>query len=420
MNFKIKIFNYEIMSDKYSPLSVSLTKRIDQKDKKTQGIFFTPPSIINKIMDILAHYMDNIENVLEPSCGSCEFVSRLNQKYPEINITGVELNKTIFDSLESFQNDKVNILNQDFLTYNPTNNYDLIWANPPYLVIKKEKVDEIYYDYFEGRPNLFILFLLKSLKLLNLGGILCYVLPKNFINCNYYNKTRKYINENFQILDLFECDGEFMETKQETVVLTVRNIKNELEKYNEKFTLNVGEFITFGIPENISRLKVLYENSTTLNNMNFDVIVGNLVWNQNRDKLTNDKEKTLLIYSSDIKNKELKIQKYKDESKKNYINKKGYTGPSLVVNRGYGKSKYNFNYCLLNIDSEYLIENHLICIKYKENIDANDLIESYNKIIKSFDNEKTKEFIKLYFGNNAINTTELAKILPIYDIWNAG
>ena len=26
------------------------------------------------------------------------------------------------------------------------------------------------------------------------------------------------------------------------------------------------------------------------------------------------------------------------------------------------------------------------------------------------------EFIKIYFGNNAINTTELCKILPIYDI----
>jgi hypothetical protein len=25
-------------------------------------------------------------------------------------------------------------------------------------------------------------------------------------------------------------------------------------------------------------------------------------------------------------------------------------------------------------------------------------------------------FIKLYFGNNAINTTELGEIMPIYDI----
>ena len=45
-----------------------------------------------------------------------------------------------------------------------------------------------------------------------------------------------------------------------------------------------------------------------------------------------------------------------------------------------------------------------------------DLIALYKKIIESFKNKKTLEFIKLYFGNNAINTVELCKILPIYDI----
>ena len=40
----------------------------------------------------------------------------------------------------------------------------------------------------------------------------------------------------------------------------------------------------------------------------------------------------------------------------------------------------------------------------------------YEKIIMSFEKKQTKEFIKLYFGNNAINTTELCEILPIYDI----
>jgi len=40
----------------------------------------------------------------------------------------------------------------------------------------------------------------------------------------------------------------------------------------------------------------------------------------------------------------------------------------------------------------------------------------YKKIMKSFDYSKTQNFISLYFGNNAINTTELCEILPIYDI----
>lgn len=104
--------------------------------------------------------------------------------------------------------------------------------------------------------------------------------------------------------------------------------------------------------------------------------------------------------------------------KKNYINKEGNDIPLLVINRGYGVGNYNFNYCIINENNniKYLIENHLICIKYSKSLPNDLLIEKYKKIILSFEDKKTKEFIKIYFGNNAINTTELCKILPIYDI----
>jgi cellulose synthase/poly-beta-1,6-N-acetylglucosamine synthase-like glycosyltransferase len=72
-------------------------------------------------------------------------------------------------------------------------------------------------------------------------------------------------------------------------------------------------------------------------------------------------------------------------------------------------------YCLINIKEEYLIENHLIIIKYNEDITNVDLIDKYEKIIKSFENPKTKEFIKIFFGNNAINIKELLYLLPIID-----
>jgi hypothetical protein len=150
--------------------------------------------------------------------------------------------------------------------------------------------------------------------------------------------------------------------------------------------------------------------------LGFTINVGNIVWNQCKKDLTNDSNKTLLIYSSDIKNKRLEIQSYSNNDKKNYIDRKGYTEPILVINRGYGVGKYSFDYCLINEDYEYLIENHLICIKYKNEIDKEDLIKLYNKIITSFENKDTIEFIQLYFGNNAINTTELYNIFPIYDI----
>ena len=88
----------------------------------------------------------------------------------------------------------------------------------------------------------------------------------------------------------------------------------------------------------------------------------------------------------------------------------------MVINRGYGVGDYKFQYCLINVDYEYLIENHLICIKYTKKISKNELIKLYNKVIKSLENEKIKTFIELYFGNNSINTTELNYIIPIYDM----
>ena len=108
------------------------------------------------------------------------------------------------------------------------------------------------------------------------------------------------------------------------------------------------------------------------------------------------------------------IYKYKNDDKKNYIDKKGNNELLLVVNRGYGKGNYKFNYCIIDVPFDYLIENHLIVIKYKNEINKDDLMELYKKITKSFLNEKTSEFINIYFGNNAINTNELQYILPIF------
>ena len=62
------------------------------------------------------------------------------------------------------------------------------------------------------------------------------------------------------------------------------------------------------------------------------------------------------------------------------------------------------------------IKINLICIKYSTSLSNEQLINKYKQIIKSFKNKKTNDFINVYFGNNAINTTELSKIIPIYDM----
>lgn len=392
----------------YSDLSLTLTKEIKKEEKKRDGIYFTPPSTIQTTLQLLEPYMKNIKNVLEPSCGSCEYINALPAG---LDITGIELNKTIFESIKELETSQIKLYNQDYLLYRSETKFDLIIGNPPYFVMKKKDVSKSYHKYFDGRPNIFILFIIKSLEILNTNGILSFILPKSFLNCLYYDKTRKYLNA-FQILHIVECNNEYMDTEQETILLIVQKMKT-IE--NDRYCLSYSDYTIFGTPQSIVKLTELYNGSTTLNKMGFTVTVGTVVWNQVKNDLTTEK-KTLLIYSSDIKNKELKIKTYSNEAKKNYINKKGDTEPLLVINRGYGVGKYNFEYCLINRDedTEYLIENHLICIKYKKDKNKKELICLYDKIIQSFENKKTDEFIQLYFGNNAINTTELCEMLPIY------
>lgn len=405
------------MDLEYSTLSQNINEQITKETRKNEGIYFTPISCINKNIELLKPYISNKKSytILEPSCGSCEFILTLNKLYPKTIITGIEQNNDIYNSIQHLSSKNIKLICDDFLKLDITNKYDLIIGNPPYFVMKKGAVDNSYFEFFEGRPNIFILFVIKACSFLKENGILSFVLPKNFTNCLYYDKTRKYINHHFKIVDIIDCDTEFLETRQETIIWIIQN-KVDNNNENNKFILSRNDYTIFGIPENIEKMKELYDNSTSLYEMGFKVNVGTVVWNECKNILTDDVTKTRLIYSSDIAKGELNLTNYKNNDKKNYIDKEGLTHPVLLLNRGYGKGVYKFEYCLYNPedDVKYLIENHLICVHYKEELERTELLEKYEEIIKSLKDERTQLFVKYYFGNNAINTKELSHILPMY------
>ena len=148
----------------YSLNSKNLTNELSKKIKKENGIYFTPPSCIEKNLNILKEYIiDSDEyDVLEPSCGSGEYIIGLNKRYTKLKITGIEYNETIYNSILDLNSDIVNIICGDYLGLLDgvdSKKYDLIIGNPPYYVLKKGNVDNKYHKYFTGRPNIFILFI---------------------------------------------------------------------------------------------------------------------------------------------------------------------------------------------------------------------------------------------------------------------
>jgi hypothetical protein len=426
----------------FSELSKKLTKSLSKEEKKNGGIFFTPPACVVDIISRLRLSELSFDTILEPSCGSGEFISALVREYPRANITGVEYNHDIYSEVSQHFSavTNVRIQHSDFLTYTTHDGSvrapDLIIGNPPYYVMKKEEVAPEYYPFFDGRPNIFILFIIKSAKLLREGGVLCFVLPASFMNSQYYDKTRKYIVRHFTILHIAKCaDGGYLETHQETFVLMIQKratlppppVVTEEDDTGATPTTSGGgggvfeksgaTIFTFNLP----RLAELYAGSRSLYELGFNVSVGTVVWNQCKNILTNDGTKTRLIYSSNIEDGKFVHKTYKNTEKKAFIDKPASGGgaPMIVLNRGYGVGEYKFNYCLITPESvssqEYLIENHLICIT-RIDTDAATPIAEFQRIIRSFQDPRTREFIACYCANNAMNTTELNHMLPIYDI----
>jgi len=368
--------------------------------------------LIQKMIKMLGRR--RFKRILEPCYGSGEFIRVLNEKYKKSRIEGIEMNETMAELCEKddeIHKENVDLVRGDYLKTEFEGEYDLVIGNPPFYVMKRGDVEKEYLKYIEGRPNIFVLFILKSLKLLKKGGILSFVLPSSFKNCLYYNKLRELIDETCEIIGIEDCEGaKWLETTQETMILCV---KKKVGK-NGEWVIKRGEYTIFNTKEKVKRIKELYEGSKTLNEMDFKVNVGNVVWNQRKKLLSMDENDTRLIYSGDIKDKKLIKKAYKNVEKKNYIKKEGNNDIILVMNRGYGVGRYNFDYCLIDMEEKYLIENHLICIRYDKDIEKEDKRKLYEKICGSLDDERTKEFIRLYFGNGAVNTTELREIIPIY------
>ena len=63
--------------NQYSVLSKELTSTLSKEEKKSHGIYFTPPECVNKCIEKIKLIPHEISSILEPSCGSGEFISSI-------------------------------------------------------------------------------------------------------------------------------------------------------------------------------------------------------------------------------------------------------------------------------------------------------------------------------------------------------
>ena len=410
--------------EQFSQSSLSYTKSKDKAYLKSKGIFFTPRVQREALLSRVEHLLQGECRVLEPAAGTGEFVrDLLAYNNPDMFVLAVELERQLYEyTLREFP--AAITIQADFLNKEAGHNhmhYDLIIGNPPYFELnKKSPYRETYPEWFNGRTNIYTLFLLRSMELLKDGGTMAFIIPKSWMNGKYFEYLREALHENGGITHLedLSAQGGFMKTSQATMAFIYTKGADDDKYY---FRLPVPTSPSFYHPQK-ERILTLGYNRPTLASMGAVIETGPVVWNQVKDQLrdSNLSDTSIpLIYSNNIASGAVEIPIGMKNGRKQYVLKedvKTYTSPVLVLNRGFGSrstgGRYKLTFAICGL-AEFTCENHTNTVGFPH-LSRSDALSKLHLISKSLDSDNTREWCSLFLSTGQLSKTELAEYLPIF------
>ena len=395
--------------EEYTKESIDYLKNTDIKKRKKLGQYFTPKSMRELLLSKLPK-KDNAD-ILDPACGSGEFLLSCKKYFKNPILYGFDIDKKLINIASKLVKN-ASIKNFDFLNIDINKKkYDYIIGNPPYFELKlNEEIKKKYFDIIKGRVNIFSLFIKTGLDLLKDGGYLAYVVPPSMNNGAYFAKLREYIIKNSSLEYLHIIDGaDNFHLANQKVMLII--LKKTNSKKSSKYIFKKNGITIFTEDKNF--LNKSYKNTVSLKDIGYTVKTGGIIWNEHKEKLTNDKNNsTLLIWASNINNGKIIIgyTKGKPQYIKNISNDLIIKSRVVVVNRITGSSKdINIKAAIVN-EKEFVCENHVNVIYMSKNANCNYSLED---IFKALQDKTNIKVMRLISGNTQISKTELERLLPI-------
>ena len=233
--------------------SIDKEKNIDERRK--YGQFSTPFDLAKEIVSYGITLLQgrNI-SFLEPCMGSGSFYSALlsaakANKYNVQVATGIEMDRVYFEaSKRIWQDDSINLINNDFTRVEPMRKHNLIITNPPYVrhhyLTQEEKVyladagkNETGIT-LSGLAGLYCYFILLAHKWLAPNAICGWLVPSEFMDVNYGSAIKKYLLHNVHLLRIHRYDPKSSMFSDALVSSCVVWFKNETiaQDYNVEFS----------------------------------------------------------------------------------------------------------------------------------------------------------------------------------------
>jgi len=393
-------FYYKILVVEFLPQTLNYIKETSLEYRKKLGQFFTPRSLREKILSKIPKLIK--PKVLDPSCGTGEFLLSCKEYFVEPELYGFEIDKKLAE-ISKINIPDANIMNIDALYVDFEEKFDVIIGNPPYFEMKLNKeLRSKYREIINGRVNIYALFIYLGIKLLKEGGYLGYVVSSSMNNGRYFEKLREFIIRNADIVYLETLENHF----------TFQEVNHTFQIIILRKGRNTGKYVFRNIfSEKAEELKEIFKNAKTLKELGYKVQTGKIVWNENKDKLTNNPEEgILLVWSHNIKNGKLELNNHKKFQYIKYPIQKADKGPAIVVKRIVGHPKRaNLLSALIPPNTIFVAENHVNVIYPPPNVDLKEMEE----IVKQLNSPKMQYVISLITGNTQISKRELESLVPI-------
>ena len=205
-------------------------------EDKLSGSYYTPLRTVWFMKEYLEKEHKVYTRVLEPSVGDGRFLDAFQKEENIESLVAVELLEEKVTELKNKKFlQKIEIIVDDFLSFSEKTNekYQLIIGNPPYINIKnmeddlKEKAKEICEKYQLSSSimqNMWVAFVLAAVSCLEKDGTIFFVLPMEFLQVQYAEKIRLFLEEHFDTIHTLSFkERMFPEIEQESCLVYLTN-----------------------------------------------------------------------------------------------------------------------------------------------------------------------------------------------------
>lgn len=234
-------------------------------NEKETGSFYTP----EKLIEFMVSYIgDRVapSSILEPSAGDGRFIKHIEQLNNDITLVEFDVEKA--NHLKEMYNSKYKVICSDFISYSLQEKakFDLIIGNPPYIA--KKSIPQNQYEqslkvasYFNLDKaiiqNLWVSFVLSSIKMLESNGSIFFVLPFEFLQVQYAEKLRNFLETKFNSIEIITFEERiFQDIEQDICLVYLANSPNQ-KSYIQYKTLVSAENTTETFSSTIKRNKPL-------------------------------------------------------------------------------------------------------------------------------------------------------------------